>query len=75
MKNRTWRDKARWVIYSTLRDLPEGTDKKIIRTLLRKAYPFGAREHWPYKVWCDEVRRTLKIGKPYIAKNQLSLFQ
>jgi len=27
------------------------------RALVKKAYPFGRRERWPYKIWCEEVRR------------------
>jgi hypothetical protein len=34
-----------------------------IRRALRDAYPFGERAMWPYKVWCDEVRRQLGVKR------------
>ena len=27
------------------------------RRILREAYPFGERKHYPYKVWCEEMGR------------------
>lgn len=55
-----WREHARNVIRDTLAGLSANADDKIKRAALRDAYPFGPREHHPYKIWCDEVRRVLK---------------
>lgn len=32
-----------------------------LRAKLREFYPFGERKYWPYKVWCEEVRRALAL--------------
>lgn len=36
-------------------------DQNELRALLREAYPFGERAHWPYTVWLREVRRALGV--------------
>lgn len=58
----SWRDKARPIIAKVLADNAGATlaDK---RAALRSAYPFGAREYFPYKVWCDECRVQLGLKK------------
>jgi hypothetical protein len=50
----SWRDRARPIIARVLQEYA-GASERDIRKALREAYPFGPREHWPYKVWCDEV--------------------
>lgn len=54
----TWRSEAaavvRRVIAKTGRE-----DMAALRRAIRAAYPFGERAHYPYKVWCEEVRRQL----------------
>jgi hypothetical protein len=52
----SWRDAARPLIAETLA-ATRGAPEKEIRKALRDAYPWGPREHHPYKIWCDEVRR------------------
>jgi len=59
----TWRDKARPIIECVLRDTA-GADEKVIRQALFDAYPFGPREHHPYKVWLDEIRRQRGLKPP-----------
>jgi hypothetical protein len=59
---KTWRDKFRPYIAKILADLGD-TDIKTKRKALRDAYPLAARTHWPYKVWCDEVRFQLGLKK------------
>lgn len=56
----SWRDVARPIIARTLR---ENVGKTVpeLRAALRQAYPFGPRQYWPYKVWCDEVRRQMNL--------------
>ena len=41
-------------------NLPAG-DVLELRSVLRHHYPFGERKYWPYKVWCEEVRRALAL--------------
>lgn len=55
-----WRERSRRVIRETLAKLPGVQNPKAIRLALREACPFGERENYPYKIWCDEVRQALK---------------
>lgn len=55
-----WRKSAREVIERTLAALPAGAPMKQVRQALRNAYPFGTREHYPYKCWLIEQRAALK---------------
>lgn len=59
----TWRDRAKRVIRDVLAAMPDA-DLKQRRAALREAYPFGPRQHHPYKIWCDEVARQLGTKKP-----------
>jgi hypothetical protein len=52
----SWRDRARPIVAEVLR-ATSGQDEAAIRKALRDAYPFGQREHHPYKIWLDEIRR------------------
>jgi hypothetical protein len=75
----SWRDYARPIIQQVLKET-KGQDEKVIRKALRDAYPFGARQYHPYKIWLDEIKvqRGLRqfghIPKP-IPENQTDLFQ
>lgn len=60
----SWRKYAAPIIAETIREMPDGATDKDLRRALRDAYPFGERKYWPYKVWCDEVRRQLGKKKP-----------
>lgn len=51
----TWRDKAAPIIARVLRETVGKTDEEIFDAL-RKAYPFGRRSHFPYKIWLDEIK-------------------
>ena len=69
----TWRDKARPIIAAVIASHPSA-DTNSLKRALRKAYPWGPREYYPYKIWCDEVRvqlglkpekeRAAKVKKP-----------
>jgi hypothetical protein len=77
-RGHTWRDHAGPIIAAVLVETV-GQPETVIRKALRDAYPFGERAWWPYKVWCDEVRRQRgKRKKKRAAKNdqdnQLSMF-
>ena len=52
----SWRDKAYPIIRAVI-DREGRDDMKKLRKALRDAYPFGERKYYPYKVWCDEVKR------------------
>ena len=58
---KTWRDIARPIIREVLAKKLEPKEE---RKALREAYPFGIREHWPYKVWLDEIQRQRGIKPP-----------
>lgn len=54
-----WRNQAAIVIERVIQANP-GATKKELRAALRAAYPFGPREYHPYKIWCDQVKKTLR---------------
>jgi hypothetical protein len=64
----TWRDAARPIIRQVLA-ANKGKDEKEIRKALREAYPFGARQYHPYKIWLDEIK--VQMGKRKFGKKQL----
>lgn len=45
-----------------------GKPEKEIRKAVSAAYPFGDRHYWPYKMWCDEVKRLLGTKQKPAAK-------
>lgn len=57
----SWRDHMRPIIAEIVGVFHPKDDEQWIRKALRATYPeyFGVRDYWPYKVWCDEVRRQL----------------
>ena len=55
-----WRGRSAPIITEVIERVGKD-DMKALRKALREAYPFGAREYWPYKVWCSEVRIQLKL--------------
>jgi hypothetical protein len=61
----TWRMAAAPIIRHVIAET--GThDLPALRRALHAAYPYRERRYWPYKVWCDEVRR--QLGRPLIAR-------
>lgn len=57
----SWRDRLAPVIAKVIAEVGREEPKRL-RAALRDAYPCGERKYWPYKVWCDEVRRQLGIA-------------
>ena len=56
-----WRRIARNVITEALEEAKKrGYDRSATIWLIDDAYPFGARERYPYKVWLEERRRVLQ---------------
>jgi hypothetical protein len=80
MKYLTWRERAAPIISRVISEVGT-TDMKILRSKLREAYPFGLREYYPYKTWCDEINRQLisekvKAPKAMLADpDQITLFE
>lgn len=51
-----WRERARKVIAEVMASMPGDATLTQVQKALRDAYPFGTREHHPYKMWCSEQR-------------------
>ncbi|MBD2568359.1 hypothetical protein [Anabaena lutea] len=49
-----WRLAARSAIRSAIAQLPPDCDRIQIKKAIDAAYPFGAREYHPYKIWLSE---------------------
>ncbi len=63
----TWRAQAALVIHPII--AATGTnDMPLLKRRLFEAYPFGQRKYYPYKIWCEEIRRQLGI-MPYKRKS------
>lgn len=58
-----WRRQANIVIDAVLRELPADMPIREKRKAINERYPFGLREHHPYKIWCDAVRIALGLKK------------
>jgi hypothetical protein len=74
----SWRDVACPIVARVVGRVGRG-DPKALRRALRKAYPFGERKYWPYKVWLDEVARQCGRRSPGLSSReyaaQLRLFE
>lgn len=68
MSSKTWRDIARPIIADVLKRT-EGNEGARKRALY-DAYPFGARQYHPYKVWLDEIKVQTK-GRKFGKKNNV----
>lgn len=56
----SWRETSRAIIAKVLADMKGQADEQV-KKALREAYPFGQREHHPYKIWLDEIQ--IQTGK------------
>lgn len=55
-----WRDHSREVINRVTGE--RGTsDPDALEKAIRAAYPFGERRYYPYRVFCEEVRKHMAI--------------
>ena len=59
MAESQWRVRSRQVIAEVMASMPADATLPQVRKALRDAYPFGGREHHPYKMWCSEQRIAL----------------
>lgn len=67
------RDQAAIIISEVVRNVGRA-DPHILRTELRKAYPFGDRTGWPYKAWLAEIKAQIggmRVRKPNPNQQQL----
>lgn len=56
----TWREEAAPIIRAVIAAHPGATRKEIMQALVR-AYPFGPKRDYPYKIWRLEIRLQLGI--------------
>ena len=55
---KSWRDRAREEIRKLIEQGKSlGIEGPALERFVRSQYPFGLREHHPYKIWLDEMRR------------------
>lgn len=55
-----WRLRAREVITDALQGV-DVSDLNACKKAIDDAYPFGPREHWPYRMWLLERRAALAV--------------
>lgn len=55
-----WRARAREVIADVIERVGTADVEATIRAI-DAAYPFGEREHWPYRMWLRERRAALTV--------------
>ena len=53
-----WNAKSREVINAVVAEVGV-EDETALRKAILAAYPFGERRQWPYKVFCEEVKKTM----------------
>ena len=68
----TWRQRAQRVIAAVVVENPDA-DEKTLRKRLSDAYPFTERDMYPYRVWCEEVRDTLRRRFPIPEPEELEV--
>ncbi len=59
----TWRQRFKPLIAEVL-DQVRGRPEGEVKAALRDAFPAGPREHWPYRVWLDEIRAQRGLKGP-----------
>ncbi|MFH1614891.1 MAG: hypothetical protein ABIG61_07395 [Planctomycetota bacterium] len=57
----TWREHCKPIIANIINTIGKD-DMKTLRKALKEAYPYGQRKCYPYKTWCSEIRRQLKLN-------------
>lgn len=77
--NGSWRDYAAPIIAEVIQcfgreRIGKDVDLAYVKKAISASYPFGERKYWPYKVWCDEVRRQLRLAGRKADPRQEALF-
>lgn len=70
MKWKTWVDRARAIIAAEHAKMPDHISPQERRQIIRDAYPWGARENYPYKAWCAAQREYLSRFQPRVPHKQ-----
>ncbi len=61
-----WRRHCAPIIAKVIREnVAAGGDENTLAKRLREAYPYGVKEHHPYKIWRDEIRKQLGRDSAY----------
>lgn len=70
-----WRREARNYITTALALLPENATEKEARAAVREAYPWGLRQHHPYRMWCLEAKAALaeRFPKPKEPEKEMAV--
>ena len=63
MSESQWRQRSRQIIAEVMASAPADATLPQVRRMLRDAYPFGARKHSPYKVWCSEQLKAINVWR------------
>lgn len=73
----TWRDQIRPIVAAIISEAKrQGLDQKQTRQALRDNKPgWVSTQHWPYKVWCSEIRRQTGQKKKAAQDFPLPLFE
>lgn len=66
-----WARRCRMVILPIVSCWTPETGIAELRKRLSAAYPFGERKHWPYKVWLDQVNKTIAAVERIEEHNRL----
>lgn len=56
----SWRERAAPIIARVL-ESTAGQPEDEVRRALFDAYPFGPRQHFPYKTWLSEIKRQRRL--------------
>lgn len=71
----SWRISSRKVIRYVLENSKAHNVKQLTREI-SKAYPFGPKKHWPYKIWLEECKWQFRGKyKKLTKKEKLELVQ
>lgn len=64
----SWYEKSMFYVVEALAAVPPDATRAECDRVLREAYPFGVRKHWPYKAWRRACREALHSRGLFNAK-------
>lgn len=67
----SWRTSADSIIAQALATVPRGTPRDEVERIIKEAYPWGERAHWPYKAWLAARQSALAMRFAPKAKGPL----
>jgi hypothetical protein len=70
LKTSHWYLSSMRAIDAAMRDVPANASLRDVERVVKQAYPFGPRQHHPYKQWCKAQRDFLSKRFPtqYVSK-------